>query len=412
MATRLTLANLWFRAASAAALVAVVRVLLAATRGAPWAGGVPMAIEAAPEVLELKRTLFRRLDRICPAHALLVTNSSFIVSSKLAEVTRRPEKVANMHFFVPPLAMSPVEVVQGPHTAAQTAATIAAVCTSMGKTPIMLSKEIHGFLVNRILSVIQREAQFLHDTGVASFEDIDTAVREGLGHKVGPFYQMDLIGLDLVYAIGGGHFRQSGDPSQRPSPAVVERVARNELGRKTGKGFYDYEGMLKEEMDAAAARHPDVPYRPMLIDAAYAGLLTEADDQSLVIPALNRDGDCLSDLVLAMFGSIAGAESVLLSLDDELRPTVAMAEAPHGTAPSLEGKNVANPMAMLLACAAALDHAPDAGDGGVAAAAFAIREATLGAAADGIRTFDLGGDASTSGVVDEVIRRIRTQLDG
>ena len=120
-----------------------------------------------------------------------------------------------------------------------------------------------------------------------------------------------------------------------------------------------YEGMLKEEMDAAAARHADVPYRPMLIDAAYAGLLTEADDQSLVIPALNRDGDCLSDLVLALFGSIAGAESVLLALDDDLRPTVAMAEAPHGTAPSLMGKNVANPMAMLLACAAALDHALD-----------------------------------------------------
>jgi len=168
-----------------------------------------------------------------------------------------------------------------------------------------------------------------------------------------------------------------------------------------------YEGMLKEEMDAAAGRHPDVPYRPMLIDAAYAGLLTEADDQSLVIPALNRDGDCLSDLVLAMFGSIAGAESVLLALDDDLHPTVAMAEAPHGTAPSLEGKNVANPMAMLLACAAVLDHAAGSGDGDLAAAALAIREATLGAAADGIRTFDLGGGASTSEVVDEVIRRIR-----
>ena len=118
-----------------------------------------------------------------------------------------------------------------------------------------------------------------------------------------------------------------------------------------------YEGMLKEEMDAAAARYPDVPYRPTLIDAAYAGLLTESNANSLVVPALNRDGDCLSDLVLALFGSIAGAESVLLALDDELRPVVAMAEAPHGTAPSLMGKNVANPMAMLLACAAVLDHA-------------------------------------------------------
>jgi isocitrate/isopropylmalate dehydrogenase len=167
-----------------------------------------------------------------------------------------------------------------------------------------------------------------------------------------------------------------------------------------------YEGMLKEEMDAAAARHHDVRYRPTLIDAAYAGLLTEGADQALVIPALNRDGDCLSDLVLALFGSIAGAESVLLALDDDLRPTVAMAEAPHGTAPSLAGKDVANPMAMLLACAAALDHAAGRGNPAVADAATAIRDATLGAAADGVRTFDLGGDASTTEVVDEVLLRL------
>jgi isocitrate dehydrogenase (NAD+) len=167
-----------------------------------------------------------------------------------------------------------------------------------------------------------------------------------------------------------------------------------------------YEGMLKEEMDRAAERHGDVPYRPTLIDAAYAGLLTEASDQALVIPALNRDGDCLSDLVLALFGSIAGSESVLLALDGELRPTVAMAEAPHGTAPSLQGKDVANPMAMLLACAAVLDYAAQRGDPAMAPAAGAIRDATLGAAADGIRTFDMGGDASTTEVVDEVLERL------
>ena len=167
-----------------------------------------------------------------------------------------------------------------------------------------------------------------------------------------------------------------------------------------------YEGMLKEEMDGAAARYPDVPYRPTLIDAAYAGLLTESSGSALVVPALNRDGDCMSDLVLALFGSIAGAESVLLALDGDMQPVVAMAEAPHGTAPSLMGKNVANPMAMLLACAAVLDYA--AGDDTtVAAKAAAIRRATLGAAADGIRTFDLGGEASTSGVVDEVLARLR-----
>jgi isocitrate dehydrogenase (NAD+) len=130
-----------------------------------------------------------------------------------------------------------------------------------------------------------------------------------------------------------------------------------------------------------------------------------------VVPALNRDGDCLSDLVLALFGSIAGAESVLLALDDELRPVVAMAEAPHGTAPSLMGKNVANPMAMLLACAAVLDHAAR-GDAAVAEAAVAIRLATFGAAADGVRTFDLGGESSTSEVVDEVLVRLRAGARG
>ena len=167
-----------------------------------------------------------------------------------------------------------------------------------------------------------------------------------------------------------------------------------------------YEGMLKEEMDAAADRHPSVAYRPTLIDAAYAGLLTETSAQALVVPALNRDGDVLSDLVLALFGSIAGAESVLLALDADLQPVVAMAEAPHGTAPSLAGKNVANPMAMLLACAAVLDYAA-VGDRDLDGAAASIRRATLGATADGVRTFDIGGEASTSEVVDEVIRRMQ-----
>lgn len=171
-----------------------------------------------------------------------------------------------------------------------------------------------------------------------------------------------------------------------------------------------YEGMLKEELDAAAARHPGVIYRPVLVDAAYAGLMTENFDRTVVMPALNRDGDVLSDLVLAMFGSIAGAESVLLSLDDALQPRVAMAEAPHGTAPSLQGKNVANPMAMLLAGAALLNyasvqrHAPE-----LQAAGQRLREATLAGAAEGVRTFDLGGEARTSEVVDDVIARLRSR---
>src|SRR5262245_46733627 len=113
-----------------------------------------------------------------------------------------------------------------------------------------------------------------------------------------------------------------------------------------------YEGMLKEELDAAAERHPDVRYEPVLIDATYAGLISGAPDAPLVIPALNRDGDCLSDLVLPMFGSIAGAESVLLAFNENYETRAVMAEAPHGTAPALLGKDIANPMAMILACAA------------------------------------------------------------
>ncbi|MBV8644925.1 MAG: isocitrate dehydrogenase, partial [Candidatus Eremiobacteraeota bacterium] len=119
-----------------------------------------------------------------------------------------------------------------------------------------------------------------------------------------------------------------------------------------------YEGMLKEEMDAAAARYPDVPYEPQLIDATYALLISTAGD-AMVIPSLNRDGDCLSDLVMQLFGSIAGAESTLMSFTADGKPDVVMTEAPHGTAPRLFGKNVANPMAMILAIAALLSFVDD-----------------------------------------------------
>src|ERR687893_930614 len=156
-----------------------------------------------------------------------------------------------------------------------------------------------------------------------------------------------------------------------------------------------YGGMLKEEMDRAAERHPDVEYRPVLIDATYAGLLTGAADRPLVIPALNRDGDCLSDLVLPMFGSIAGAESVLLAFDEDYSIDVAMAEAPHGTAPSLQGKDIANPMAMILAAAALLHYAGELGHEGCDTASRAVYESVLEAVATGIRTPHLGRHAPT-----------------
>ena len=172
-----------------------------------------------------------------------------------------------------------------------------------------------------------------------------------------------------------------------------------------------YEGMLKEEMDAAALRHPEVPYEPVLIDATYAGLISSTPDVPLVIPALNRDGDCLSDLVLPMFGSIAGAESVLLAFDDDYQTTVAMAEAPHGTAPALEGKDLANPLAMILACGALLRQAADHHGPQADRAARAIYEAALETVAAGIKTPDLGGHAGTTEFTDVVVDRVRTKLE-
>jgi len=168
-----------------------------------------------------------------------------------------------------------------------------------------------------------------------------------------------------------------------------------------------YEGLLKEEMDAAAARYPDVEYDPQLIDATYALLISNPGD-AMVIPSLNRDGDCLSDLVMQLFGSIAGAESVLMSFDADFKPDVVMAEAPHGTAPRLFGKNVANPMAMILASAAVLSYIDDRR---ATTASRAIYEGTLEAVREGTATSDLGGQSTTTEFTDAVIGKVKNKLD-
>jgi isocitrate/isopropylmalate dehydrogenase len=201
--------------------------------------------------------------------------------------------------------------------------------------------------------------------------------------------------------------------SRRTCRAVAEvsfRTAQRAGGKVFGGPKYTvsptYEGMLKEEMDAAAQRYGAVRYDPQLIDATYALLLTAAE-MPLVIPALNRDGDCLSDLVMQMFGSIAGAESLLLALDDDFKPQVVMAEAPHGTAPNLFGKNVANPLAMILAGGALLNYI-DTREAHLAARA--IVESCLEAVYDDVRTADLGGHAHTDEFTNEVIKRVQTKL--
>lgn len=252
----------------------------------------------------------------------------------------------------------------------------------------------------------------------------------GVTPIAGVHYPVSVVRMAVEDAYGAEQWRE-GDPGSPQEVALrTERITRStchavaEYAFRTAAGMgarvYGgpkwtvspvYEGMLKEELDAAASRHPDVPYQPVLIDATYAGLLSGATDAPLVIPALNRDGDCLSDLVLPMFGSIAGAESILLAFNEDYDTTVAMAEAPHGTAPALEGKDLANPLAMILACGALLRHAGDRAGTIAERASRAIYEAALETIGSGIKTPDLGGGAGTTEFTDAVIERVRTKLD-
>jgi isocitrate/isopropylmalate dehydrogenase len=217
--------------------------------------------------------------------------------------------------------------------------------------------------------------------------------REGSGDDEVAF-RTERIKRRICHAVAEFAFRQA------------ERTGAKVFGGPKYTVSPTYEGMLKEEMDSAAERHPDVPYEPQLIDATFA-LLSSSAGEPLVIPALNRDGDILSDLVLPLFGSIAGSESLLVAFGADFEPSAIMAEAAHGTAPSLVGKNVANPMAMSLAGAALLAHGGDDGQ----QAARAVREACLEAVAGGSRTSDLGGALGTSEFVDEVIARTRAKLE-
>ena len=266
-------------------------------------------------------------------------------------------------------------------------------------------------------------------------EEVDGKVIIRTGRRIpgvtpvaGVHYPISVCRMAVGDAYGAEQWREGeGDAelafrteriSREVCRAVAEhsfRTARKIHGRVYGGPKWTvspvYEGMLKEELDAAAERHPEVPYQPVLIDATYAGLVSGAADAPLVIPALNRDGDCLSDFVLPLFGSIAGAESVVLSLDESYEVRAVMTEAPHGTAPALMGKNIANPMAMVMAAAALLHYLGERGVPEANLASRAVYEAVLEASATGVRTPDLGGASTTSEVVDEVVSRVRTKID-
>ena len=221
-----------------------------------------------------------------------------------------------------------------------------------------------------------------------------TEWREGSGESE-VAYRTERIERRICRAVAEFAFRQA------------ERMGAKVFGGPKYTVSPIYEGMLKEEMDAAAERHPSVQYEPQLIDATFA-LLISSSGAPMVIPALNRDGDILSDLVLPLFGSIAGSESLLVAFDDDYIPNALLAEAAHGTAPSLQGKDVANPMAMILAAAALLAHADE---NECQTAGRAIREACLEAVSEGAKTADLGGHFGTHAFTDEVVRRVQTKLE-
>ena len=197
-------------------------------------------IEAVFEDLELKRSIFRELDEVAPAGAVLASNSSTMGISKIADVTRRPDRCLNMHFFYPVLVMDLVEIVRGPATSDETVERARDLAREMGRSPVLLNKEIDGFIVNRILHAATQEAYRLLDAGVASFEDIDTAVEKGLNWPMGPFRLGDFSGLDVTYNARLHMYRVTGDERYRPSPQLEAKVKAGKLGRKTGEGWYRY----------------------------------------------------------------------------------------------------------------------------------------------------------------------------
>lgn len=199
-----------------------------------------LVIEAVTEKLDVKREVFKKLEAYAPPHTVFATNSSTIVNSLIADATERADKVVNMHFFFPPLVMDLVEVVKSEETSDETAQLAMEVCREINRTGVLLEKEISGFVANRILGALQKEAVSLYEQGIADFKDIDLICKKALNHPIGPFELMDLSGLDVAQFVMEQRYQETGDPADKPFECILEKVEKGELGRKTGKGFYDY----------------------------------------------------------------------------------------------------------------------------------------------------------------------------